>query len=259
MCRDMLTAKQLKFCALYATSRNGADAYAGSFNPSKATKRENLSRNAAKLLADPEIALEVERITEAAAREPGGAVYDAAWCRARWAQIAQADARELIGLRIGCCRYCHGVNHGYQWKQREYLEALAEAERKARKDPDAPMPDMGGGWGFNQTKPPNPDCPECHGEGLERFVARDTNNLSPSALLLYGGVKVKRDGYEIIIADRTKALENVTRMAGGYKDNVRLDGSLETMSRVVKMEAVDAKEAARMYQELMASPAVRAT
>lgn len=255
----MLTAKQEAFCLDYAAHRNGVRAYRAAYAVRAGTKDATCEQGASKLLRDPRIVARIDEIANEAAKAPGGAVYDAAWCRERWADIAKADPRELIGLRVGCCRYCHGVDHRYQWKQREYLEALTEAERKARKDPSTPMPDMAGGWGFNQTRAPNPDCPECFGEGVERFVPRDTNNLSPQALLLYGGVKVKRDGYEIIIADRTKALENVTRMAGGYKDNVRLDGSLGVMAQIVKLEAKDPVEASRMYQELMAAPAVRAT
>jgi len=257
MCRGMLTAKQEAFCKAYASSRNGASAYREAYCVKASAKTDTCAKNAAKMLSDPEIITRIEQITDEAARQPGGVVYDAAWCLRQWASIAQADPRELIGLRVGCCRFCWGAGHKYQWRQREYCEALDAAERAARKDPDTPLPDPSGGLDFNATRDPNPACPECHGEGLERVVPRDTSKLSPGALLLYGGVKAKRDGYEIVIADRTAALANVTRMAGGFKDNVRLDGSLETMSRIVKMEAADPKEAARMYQELMASPGVR--
>lgn len=254
----MLTAKQLKFCEVYAATGEGALAYREAFATRPDTKVETLSRSAAKLLADPHIVTEIDRLRELTAVAPGGAVYDAAWCRARWADIAQADPRELIGLRVGCCRYCWGDAHRYHWREREYLEALDAATRAARKDPDTPLPDPSGGLDFNATRDPNPTCPECHGEGVERVVPRDTSKLSAQALLLYGGVKAKRDGTEIIIADRTKALENVTRMAGGYKDNVRLDGSITGLLAVAKIETTDPVEAARLYQELMASPAVRA-
>jgi len=253
-----LTSKQERFCQEYVTDRNGARAYRAAYTVRPDTKDATCEQAASRLLALPHVAARIDELADLAAIAPGGAVYDAAWCRARWAEIAMADPRELIGLRVGCCRRCWGVNHGYQWREHEYLEALDKAERAAKRDPDTPMPDPSGGLDFNATRDPNPACPQCHGEGLERPVPRDTDKLSPSALLLYGGVKVKRDGYEIIIADRTKALENVTRMAGGYKDNVRLDGSLSGMLAVAKIETTDPVEAARLYQELMASPAVRA-
>jgi len=254
----MLTAKQEKFAQEYVTDRNGVRSYRAAYSVRSDTKDATCENGASKLLRDPRIAARIDELANEAAKAPGGAVYDAAWCRDRWARIAQADPRELIGLRVGACRYCWGEKHRYHWRAREYDEALAAAEKLARRDPDTPLPDPGGGLDFNATRDPNPDCPECHGEGLERPVPRDTNKLSPDALLLYGGVKVKRDGYEVLIADRTKALENVTRMAGGYKDNVRLDGSLTGMLAVAKIETTDPKEAARLYQELMASPAVRA-
>lgn len=258
----MLTAKQLRFCALYAVSANGAEAYRGAFAVRPDTKVETLSRNAAKLLADAHIVTEIDRLRAEAAQQPDGPVYDARWCLGRWARIAQADPRELIGLRVGCCRHCWGPGHEYQWRLREYREACNEVDKfNAMRKAGVPAkdyPQPAGGFDFNHTRDPNPECPECRGEGVERFVPRDTNKLSDDALLLYGGVKVKRDGYEVIIADRMKALENVTRMAGGFKDNVRLDGSLTAMHAVMKMDATDPVEAARAYMELMASPAVRA-
>jgi phage terminase small subunit len=253
----MLTAKQERFCQLYAADRNGVAAYRGAYSVRSDTKDATCENGASKLLRDPRIVARIDALADAAAVAPGGALYDAAWCRERWAMIAQADPRELIGLRVGCCRYCWGAGHSYHWREREYLEALDKAERAAKRDPDHPLPDPSGGLDFNATRDPNPDCPECHGEGVERVVPRDTSKLSAQALLLYGGVKAKRDGTEIIIADRTKALENVTRMAGGYKDNVRLDGSISGMLAVAKIETTDPVEASRMYQELMASPAVR--
>lgn len=259
----MLTAKQLKFCEIYAATGNGAKAYRGAYNVLPTAKTDTCAKNAGKLLADPEVIARIDALRDEAAEQPGGAVYDARWCMDRWARIAQADPRELIGLRVGCCRHCWGVSHRRQWDMVEYLEACDEVEAfNANRKPGVEaqdMPEPAGGVDFDRTRDPNPDCPRCRGEGVERFVPRDTSKLSADALLLYGGVKVKRDGYEVIIADRTKALENVTRMAGGYKDNVRLDGSLSGMLAVAKMENLDPQEATRMYQALMASPAVRAT
>jgi len=179
----------------------------------------------------------------------------------RWLTIALANPDELIGLRVGCCRHCHGEGFGYQWKEREYLAALDEAERLQRIDPkgaargDYPFPDPAGGFGFRHAKPPNPDCPECEGEGVERVVARDTSKLSPGALALFGGVKKTRQGLEIIIADRGKALENVTRMLGGFNDKVRVDGSIGAMLAIVKAMPRDPQEASRAYMELIAANA----
>lgn len=247
-----LTTKQEKFAQHYAANRNGAAAYRHAYDVHPATKSETVERKATEVLAVQRVMDRIDELQniQAAHSEPL-LTRDAA--HAAWMAIATADPRELIGLRVGCCRYCWGPGHAYQWRLREYTEALAKAEKTGTCD----LPDPAGGFDFNHTKDPNPDCPECRGEGLERVVPRDTNKLSKQALLLYGGVKAKRDGIEIVMADRQKALEHACRISGVYDDKVRLSGAIETMNRTVQMEATDPKEAARLYQELMASPGVR--
>lgn len=184
---------------------------------------------------------------------------DAAWLLNHFMSIAMADPRELIGLKIGCCRYCYGEDHRYQWREREYLEQLDKAEwevtqarQAGRPSTSILYPDPGGGFGFNATLPPLQECPQCHGEGLERFVPRDTDNLSDQALLLYGGVKVKKDGYEIIIADRAKAAELAGRILGAFTDKVNISGRVAHMHAVADLRSVDPQEAARAYREFVA-------
>jgi hypothetical protein len=256
MRRMALTVKQEKFAQHYAAHRNGTAAYRHAFDVDKRTLPATVNRKATELLAHGGVSARIEELSnvQAAHSEPL-LTRDAA--HAAWMAIATADPRELIGLRVGCCRYCWGPGHAYQWRMREYTEALAKAEAAQRKGVECDLPDPAGGFDFNHTKDPNPDCPECRGEGLERVVPRDTNKLSKQALLLYGGVKAKRDGIEIVMADRQKALEHACRISGVYDDKVRLSGAIETMNRTVQMEATDPKEAARLYQELMASPGVR--
>lgn len=247
-----LTAKEEKFAQHYAVNLNGAAAYRHAYDVHPNTKPETVQRKATAQLGKDHIAARIDEL-----RNLAPAVTETLLTRdaahAAWMAIATADPRELIGLRVGCCRYCWGPGHAYQWRLREYTEALAKAEKAGTCD----LPDPAGGFDFNHTKDPNPECPECRGEGLERVVPRDTNKLSKQALLLYGGVKAKRDGIEIVMADRQKALEHACRISGVYDDKVRLSGAIETMNRTVQMEATDPKEAARMWQELMASPGVR--
>jgi len=115
------------------------------------------------------------------------------------------------------------------------------------------FPDIAGGFGFNATKPPHAACPQCHGEGVERFVPRDTDNLSDQALLLFGGVKVKPNGgYEIIIADRQKALENVGRIMGAFTDKVQHSGAIGALVAVDDLRKADPVAAAKAYREMIA-------
>jgi len=246
----MLTAKKQAFVDHYAVHRDGPAAYRHAFTVRAGTSDKSVSNAASKLLANPEIVATLdETVANAAATSP--TVFTVADALAKWLEIATADPRELIGLRVGCCRHCHGEGGGYQWHEREYLAACDRSEAEAK-----PLPDIAGGFGFNHTLDPNPDCWKCRGEGLERVVPRDTSKLTPSALLLYGGVKQKRDGVEIVIADRTKALENACRIIGAYQDRVKLDGSLGAMAAIVQAMPDDPKAAARAYQELMAQVSV---
>lgn len=172
--------------------------------------------SASALVRNPTVASRIEELLERAARR---AEYDIAEALRTQLAIARADPRELIGLRIGACRYCHGVGHLFQWKEREFLEATAKAEQDG-----SPLPEIAGGFGYRRAADPHPDCPECDGEGVERVVPRDTSKLSPEALLLYEGVKVTRDGLEIKIADRKAALDRANKIIGAYIDRKELSG-----------------------------------
>lgn len=165
----------------------------------------------------------------------------------KFLDVWNADPDELLGLRVGCCRYCYGDGFRYQWREREYLEALDACIK------GDPVPDIAGGLDFDHTKPPRTDCPECRGEGLERLVPRDTSKLSPGARALFGGVKQTRNGIEIIMGDRHKALENVARILGAFSDKVELTGSLATLAASLTLTTDDPAEAARQYQTLIKS------
>lgn len=250
----MLSGPREAFAQHYAAHRDGVAAYRACYNVRPDTKPTSVSSRASQLLAEQQVADRIAEITTAAtALLP--ATMDVAKALEAWVTIAMADPDELIGLRVGCCRYCYGEGFGFQWKEREYLAALDDYERAVKRDPEAVMPDIAGGFGFRKGRPPRPDCPECEGEGVERVVPRDTSKLSPAAKALYGGVKQTRNGVEVIIADRVKALENVTRMLGGFNDRMRLDANLQTMLQVVRLETTDPIEASRQYQRMIAANA----
>ncbi|MEM5427213.1 hypothetical protein [Cupriavidus oxalaticus] len=107
--------------------------------------------------------------------------------------MAYADARELSEMRVGACRCCYGEGHRYQFTTLEwerYQEAHEKALRKAEaKGEEEPEFDPKGGPGFTLTREPNPECPECGGEGKPRVVFKDTQRLSPGAVSLYSGAK----------------------------------------------------------------------
>lgn len=168
--------------------------------------------------------------------------------------IAFVDPNELIQQRIGACRYCHSHDHRYHWKEHEYMEAVAKYEAAMRGWQDRggggarpEMPDPHGGLDYKATVDPNPECPVCEGEGIQRVVFQDTTKLSPAARMLYRGVKITKDGVAINFANQDKALEQIGRMIGAFDDKVRLTLTDESM----KVISDDPREAASAYAKMI--------
>jgi phage terminase small subunit len=249
--REGITAKEAAFVEHYAEWRNATQAYTHAYDTHG--NYETRRNEGARLFKKPAIQRAIG-IRARLAQERSA--VDVSWLLNRFLKIANADPRELIGLKVGCCRFCYGVDHLYQWREREYLEALEKVEHEARVYPerakDLKLPDPAGGLDFNATYPPLPNCPQCHGEGVERFVPRDTDTLSDEALLLYGGVKVKSDGgYEIIMADRGKALELAGRILGAFNDKLKVSGMVGHMHAIADLRAVDPQQAAAAYRDFV--------
>lgn len=251
-----LTALQVSFCEHFIRWRNQAQAY------KHATGRPDMSYQQAsaeggKLMRDARVQALIQHLSKDAFKDTTASV---GWLLQRFVDIATADPRELIGLRVGCCRRCYGEGHQYQWKEYEFDEAMRDvdaeiqkAQRLGKSTVDLKYPDIAGGFGFNQTLPPVETCPGCQGEGMERFVPRDTDKLSDQAALLFGGVKVKQNGaYEIIIADRGKAAENVGRIMGAFSETVKHTGAIGALVAIDDMRKMDPVAAAKAYKEMIA-------
>ncbi|RSY83129.1 terminase small subunit [Sphingomonas koreensis] len=161
----------------------------------------------------------------------------------RWWEIATADPNDLIQFRRRCCRYCYGEGHAYQWRDaNEFAAALAAASAAKDKKGDLvaaaneaglgdwlgfgelppALPTDEGGYGFRRDREPVSTCTNCDGEGMVDVHAADTRKLSGAARVLYAGVKQTRDGFEIKMQDQGKALDNVARYLGLFKDKVEV-------------------------------------
>lgn len=187
-------------------------------------------QTASELLAMPEVAAQVAKATSERAQRVGIETDD---ILKRMHAIATADPRELISLHRCCCRFCYGVDHHYQWTPNELREATKQHARDveaAGGDKDKlgriEEPDTSGGTGFNPYTDPNPACPECFGEGVERVVPKDTRDISPTAQMLYAGVKTTQNGLEIKMIDQASMLKNVGLHLGMFVKNVNLKGEL---------------------------------
>lgn len=186
---------------------------------------QSARQTASDLLAEPRVQEKVQKaMDERAARTQ----IEADQVVSRLWGIATADARDLIELHRGCCRYCWGKDHRFQRTPREMESDRAEhaaraAEAAAEGKPFPPF-NEGGGLGYNPKNDPHPNCPECFGDGVERVVPKDTRDLPPAARLLYAGVKTTQHGLEIKTHDQLGALRDVGRHHGVFKDKVELTG-----------------------------------
>lgn len=109
----------------------------------------------------------------------------------------------LFEVRRVPCRYCWGEGHSYQWKtQREYRAALEQAIHEG-----LPRPDADGGYGYRQDGAPNPDCPECCGEGEDLARLRDLGTLPPEAHQLIAGLKQGPRGPELLLRSSRALLQ----------------------------------------------------
>jgi phage terminase small subunit len=145
----------------------------------------------------------------------------------RWWQIATADPNGLVQHRRICCRHCHGKDHAYQWKASEFTAAMVEADRKAVDTGNLPVyPSDAGGYGFDATREPHPNCPECDGRGTGEVHIEDSRKVKGDAKALYAGAKQTSQGVEIKLRDQDKALEMVARHLGMFKDEINLGGNV---------------------------------
>lgn len=251
-----LTAAQEVFAQEFVRTRNQRVAYKLAY-PDQRLSSTTLGKRCTEIYAHPVVR---DRIDELIATAAAGTVASVAWVLDRLTRIARADPNELMPLKVGACRYCHGDGHGYQWKLREYDEAMAKADAlneqavQMERPANHAYPDPGGGFGFDQTQAPHPDCPDCKGEGVMRIVPKDTEELSPDAQALFAGVEQTANGVKIKMHDQTRALELAGKIIGAFKDDSpkTLQVELRGIMAQVPVEAKDPQQAARMYQDMLA-------
>lgn len=142
-----------------------------------------------------------------------------------WSTVATADAREIVQLRRDACRYCWGDGFSYQCTPAEHQKSrIAFEERRAeilaKGGADiGEFPSQDGDW-YDARKRPNPECPECFGNGLASVVIADTRDLSEAGKALYAGIKETRDGIEVRLHDQQAATEKLGRALGVFRDSV---------------------------------------
>ncbi|WP_423454283.1 terminase small subunit [Ottowia sp. VDI28] len=204
-----LTDKQQRFIEEYLVDLNASQAaIRAGYSPDTAGSigHENLKK--------PDIQLALLNARKAQ-QERTNITADGA-LREAW-NVATADARELVELRVGCCRCCYGEGHKYQ---RTIGELNRDREAWVEKGKNPAEFDEAGGIGFNPLLLPHPSCPICGGDGQSRVVLKDTRSMSEKAVALYAGAKQTQHGIEIKLNSKLDALEKVFKHLGLYeKDN----------------------------------------
>lgn len=248
-----LTAKEEKFCAKYVETRNYTTAYRAAYpyGPDEG----------AILLKSAKIQGRIKELTNATAMALKYGLIDVV---RHYIDIVTADPDELVSVKIGCCRYCHGDDHKYQWREREFIEAVEAVDVHNRANPKGLVeyPDIKGGLGYLHTVAPFEECPECGGEGITRIVARDSGMLSPGAAALYRGAKPGKYGIEIQIADKDKALDKLATLFGGATENINVRQLVEMLQRgsvperVLDVTNLTAQQASDAYAQMLAGGAM---
>lgn len=154
--------------------------YVVRFNASEAARRAgqteaSASQHGSTLLGYPKVR---EALRNLLVERQLRSRHDADEVSRYWWALATADARELSGVHYVPCRYCHGVDHDYQFtdveqrdRERKYHEDVASyqraVERQRRDHPDAELPEAplffeagGGGYTTNREPMRGPDWAE---------------------------------------------------------------------------------------------------
>ena len=215
--------------------------YLRSFSKAEAAKAsgytgKHLVSQGYRLFKHPKIAARIEAALKerfAAASIEGERVLRELW------DVLIADPNDLVEHRRVACRYCHGAGFKYQRtageleRDRAKHTRDAEAYERLSKDlvagPFAAF-DEQGGIGYDPRREPHADCPECFGEGDPVVFVKDTRDLSPSARALLAGVKQTKEGIEIKMHSKDKAIELLGKHLALFNEklDVNITGDLAT-------------------------------
>ncbi len=86
-------------------------------------------------------------------------------------------------------------------------------------------PNDRGGYGYDSTLDPNPDCPRCNGAGLGRSHLHDTQDLKGASRRLFARIKEGKFGTEVITRNQDDALKMVAQYLGMLKNRTGVTGA----------------------------------
>lgn len=135
-------------------------------------------------------------------------------------EIIDFDPNTVCELRIHACKYCWGVDHARQhdpesWQRerdkfQKAWKKMSESEQAAVGEFPAVPPD---GW-YEAKRGPNDDCPQCHGVGIEVVKWKDTRFLPANVRRLFGGIKMNKEGLEVVMLQKQASLTTLSSHMG---------------------------------------------
>lgn len=217
-----LTPKEEKCAELFVLYRNKVKAYREAYEVSTIGRSTDYN-NACNVIDRPHVLAYIDVLLSANAQAVN---IDVSALLAADLAIVEAarHAGNITSHVWHCCRWCYGIDHKYQWRdENEYATALASwmdasALNAAREIKQTPEPTDDGGYGFVPQQEPAITCPHCEGMGEQKTIIHDTSKLGPAAPL-YKGMKVTKNGIEVMLHDVDKAKERLYRATGSFGDD----------------------------------------
>lgn len=231
--------KELRFACEYVANGGDAEAAYREHINAQGTKAQVKAR-ARQLLKDPSVLAKIDELHE---RMEKGAVLSGEEILQRWSLIANADLTKLSRVVYRCCRHCHGHMHYYQWRDdREYLGAVEDAKKNK-----TVCPPPAGGFGFNATLQPHPECPRCDGEGEMMVELPQASSYGVAERAAYLGAKNGKHGIEVMFERPLEALKLLAQAKGMFAPKAPKDKPLPDVPDVPQ----DAQEASKIYTDFM--------
>lgn len=183
--------------------------------------QKNPAHTAARYLAEPEVQ---QAIATANAERMARVEADADMVLRELIAIATCDTNEIVEVRRGCCRHCHGVEYRYQYvDERELNRARLDWDTTD----DALVTEFEhGGVGFDPKLSPEGGCTYCGGVGGAFVHVHDSRHFSRAARALFAGAKQTKDGIEVKLHSKQAFIEMLGRHLGMFKDSLEVKGDL---------------------------------
>ena len=207
-----------RFCIEYMKDWNALQAAIRAGIP-----KGTATRRSSQLKRSPRIQARLRELVRPRAERMG---IDADALMDLWVTVATFDANELVEVRRVSCPWCYSKNGLPLTSPKEWAERRKKWDMTVRMVGVASGKDPGdydnffehGEW-YDWSRPINPDCIHCHGEGVERMFIHDTRYLSPAARMVYTGVrKNNRGDLEVLMLSKEKAIQNLALALGLFKD-----------------------------------------